>query len=81
MNKWEQNKKLNEVYALDNKRFEIIHARHNQETGKFDVFMHDEYLHQDIILSANTASELVEVTRQHIEKAGFSFEVKAVANA
>ena len=78
MNKSEQHKKLNEVYTLENKRFEVIHARANEITGKFDVFMHDEYLHQDVILSANTATELVEKTREHIQKAGLSFEVKAV---
>ena len=67
---------LNGLYELETKRFEIIHARDNKHTGFYECFARDEYLNEDLVFSAPTIAELYAKTKEHIENAGHSIDLR-----
>lgn len=74
-NKSRENETTNKIYGLENKRFEIIHVRKTHAL-MFDVFMHDEYLNKDIILSDSTIQGLFEKAKEYINNAGLSIDLR-----
>lgn len=67
---------LEGLYELETKRFEIIHARDNKTTGFYECFAHDGYLNEDLAFSATTIAELYAKTKEHIENAGHSIDLR-----
>lgn len=74
--KSKQNEIQNAIYALENKRFEIIHVRDNKDNGCFNCYAHDEFTHEDLIFSANSMNNLFSKVKEHIDINGLSIELR-----
>ena len=75
LTKSKRNEIENAIYALENKRFEIIHVRDNKDNGCFNCYAHDEYLCEDLIFEANSMNNLFEKVKEHINTSGLSIAV------
>jgi hypothetical protein len=64
------NKIMNEIYALENKRFEILHVRDNKTTGLYEAYIKDEYKDEYLIISEISMSALRNEVKRRLDSAG-----------